>query len=175
MKLIHIRVPGRNSVERLTSIRESYLAGTLNVERLMCVGLDIDGTEEFWIGARYAHPNRKADDSISDLAESVNDMVLECIRVGVKEYVIVTDARFVVIVADNRGAVTSSDDREAKARANSSIFERSMWDVHTFWRIKSWSRPRVVIYDYDGNDGRKVWSWVFHCGPWWFIRERYAL
>lgn len=175
MKLTHIRVPGRSSVERLTSVRESYLAGTLNLERLACTSIEINTSEPFWIGARYAHPNKKADDIIGELANHVDETVRESIKVGMQESVIVTDAQFVIVVTDQRGAGTSSDEREAKARANDSLFSREMWTVRAIWRLKSWSRPRVVIYDYDGHDGRKVWSWVFHLGPWWFIRERYAL
>ena len=35
---------------------------------------------------------------------------------------------------------------------------RKMWElVHIHW----WSWPRFVIYDYDGHDGRRVWSWTF--------------
>jgi hypothetical protein len=175
MKLTHIRVPGRNSPERLTSIRESYLRGELNIERLLCTSIKIDTTAPFWIGARYSHPNKKADDVISELADSVDDTVRESIKVGMGESVIVTDAQFVIVVTDMRGAGTSTDDREAKARANDSIFDLSMWDLRLSKRLRNWSRPRLVIYDYDGHDGRKVWSWVFHLGPLWFIRERYAL
>ena len=176
MKLTHIRVPGRSSAERLASIRESYLRGELNIERLLCTSIKIDTSGPFWIGARYSHPSKKADDVIGDLVNTVDEVVRESIKVGIDESVIVTDAQFVIVVTDQHGTGTSTDDREAKARANESIFDSSMWDIRVSAKgLRNWSRPRVVIYDYDGHDGRKVWSWVFHFGPWWFIRERYAL
>ena len=174
MKLIHIRVPGRNSNERLNSMRDSYIRGELNSPHLMCP-IEIRESEPFWVGARYSHPDKKADEVIKELAESADAQVREALRVGLTEVVVVTDARFVIVVADERGGRCSSDQREAKARANASFFDRSMWTVITYWYPKNWSRPRVVIYDYYGRDGRKVWSWVFHFGPWWFVRERYAL
>lgn len=175
MKLTHIRVPGRSSPERLMSIRESYLVGTLNLERLLCTSIKINALEDFWIGARYSHADKKVDSAIRELAIHVDSQVRESIKVGMDEAVVVTDAQYVLIVADDRGARISSDNRESKARANATFFDLSMWTVRASWRLRNWSRPRFVIYDYDGCDGRKVWSWVFHLGPWWFIRERYAL
>lgn len=175
MKLVHIRVPGRNSVAHLSAIRDAYIKGTLDFDRMSCTILDIDETQPFWIGARYSHPSKKADIVIKDLADSTDETVRESIRVGIDESVIATDARFVIVATDQHGSDASTDEREAKARANASFFAPDMWTIRTAWRPKGWSRPRFVIYDYDGRDGRKVWSWVFHFGPWWFIRERYAL
>lgn len=176
MKLTHIRVPGRNSTEHLASIRDAYISGTLDLRHIPITTLVFEDKEPFWIGARYSHPQKKADIVVSDIAEEVDVQVRTAIRAGLKEFVIATDARFVVVVADERGVSMSSDKREAKARANATFFSRELWDIQSYgWRFRNWSRPRLVIYDYDGQDGRKVWSWVFHFGPWRFIRERYAL
>jgi len=179
MILTHVRVPGRSSPERLLEIRESYTKGTLDLTRMLhggiVSGIVFDERASFWISARYSHLRKKTDDHVRDLAEHVNEVVRESIKVGMDEVVIVTDAQFVLSVMDARGVSKSTDHLEAKVRANASFFSSELWTVHTAWRFKSWSFPRFAIYDYDGNDGRKVWSWVLHLGPWWFIRERYAL
>ena len=97
--------------------------------------------------------------------------------------ILVTSAQYVVSVDHNhvtRGGnemtvVQHTDDREVHERRNRSFFARDLWLVQSCWRLKSWSWPRIAIYDYDGEQGRKVWSWVFHIGPWWIVRQRYAL
>jgi hypothetical protein len=175
MKLVHIRVPGRNSAARLDAIRESYLDGELNECQHMITTIPIPDPTNFIIGARYAHPNKMADATIKNVADTADNIVRRGIKEGFDKATIVTDAQFVLVVTDGWGSRSSSDHREANVRANASWFDSRMWEVNTFWRFKSWCRPRIAIYDYGGHDGRLVWSWVLHFGPWWIIRKRFAL
>lgn len=179
-RFVHIRVPGDPTAERMEKIRRQYESGDLDIDRVLIGIIDVVVDRPYTVAACYSCKSTPAGADVQDVAEQARKVISAALP-NSDPAVLVTSARYVVAVVQQakgrrrKMAVLHTDDREAKERRNRSWFDTDLWSVHTHWRLKSWCRPRLVIYDYDGNDGRKVWSWVFHLGPWWFIRERYGL
>lgn len=179
-RFVHIRVPGVPTEARLAEVRKQYLNGTLNIDRVFICTIDIAVDREFLIGACHSRKEMIAGPDVHDVARQADNAIRRALP-NSDPVVLVTSAQYVVSVSQmvssrrrTRTLVTHTDDREAKERANGRWFDPNMWAAHYHWRPKSWSWPRLAIYDYDGDDGRLVWSWVFHIGPLWLIRQRYA-
>ena len=176
-RFIHIRVPGDPTKEQLAAIRKQYVDWNLRSDKWFVGIVDIDVDQYYLVGASYNRKNMQADDEVKAVADSALKVIQDALP-NSDPAVLVTSAKFVVVVEhilNGRKVVNHTDNREAMERANRSWFDRSMWTVQTRWSPRRWCWPRFVPYDYTGSDGRKVWSWVLELGPWWIIRERYAL
>jgi hypothetical protein len=50
----------------------------------------------------------------------------------------------------------------------------SMWTLGITLNPFRWHKPQFTIYDYDGNDGRKVTDYMAYFGPFHFTKDRIA-
>lgn len=166
----------------MSEICEQYIKGTLNPDRVFIGIIDINVDRPYTVGACHARKDMIAGPDVHDIARMADHVIRKALP-NSDPAILVTSAQYVVSVdykhrsksGNETTVVQHTDDREVKERRNRSRFDRNMWLVQSCWRLKSWSWPRFALYDYDGHDGRKVWSWVFHIGPWWIVRQRYAL